>query len=90
MRIKEETWLYYDGLNVAILYLPGFTKLATEQLLTGGEIKGDIGEWETFNGCIDEVQLFEGVLEASFIRRSYQKAFSQKSYCPLNKAKPCR
>ncbi len=76
--VKEETRLYYDGLNVAILYLPGFTKLATEQLLTGGEIKGDLGEWETFNGCIDEVQLYEGVLDASFIRRTYQNFFPKK------------
>lgn len=76
--IKEEAWLYYDGLNVAILYLPGFSRIATEQLLTGGEVKGDIGEWETFNGCIDEVQLFEQVLDASFIRRSYQMFFQGK------------
>jgi len=76
--IKEEAWLYYDGLNVAILYLPGFIKLATEQLQTGGEIKGDLGEWETFNGTIDEVRLYEEILDPSFIRRSYQKIFPKK------------
>ena len=73
--IKEESWLYYDGLNVAILYVPGFNKAGAEQMLIGGEIKGDINEWETFNGCIDEVQIFEGILTPFFIKQGYQKVF---------------
>ncbi len=84
--IKEEAWLYYDGSNVAILYVPEFKRLATEQLLTGGELKGDIGEWETFNGCIDEVQLFEGILTASFVKQSFQKPFPPKP-APVKQSK---
>jgi endonuclease/exonuclease/phosphatase family metal-dependent hydrolase len=76
--VKEEAWLYYDGVNVAIIYLPGFTKIAAERLLIGGEIKGDINEWETFNGCIDEVQLFEGMLTPVYIKQTYQKVFPKR------------
>lgn len=77
--MKEEAWLYYDGINVAILYLPGLKKTAAEKLLTGGDIQGDIGEWGTFNGCIDEVQLYETAVNPLFIKRSYEKIFPGKS-----------
>lgn len=77
--LKEEVWLYYDGINVAVLYIPGFKKTAVEKLLIGGEVHGDLGEWETFNGCIDEVQLYETAVDPFFIKKNYEKIFPAKA-----------
>jgi len=74
--VKKEARFYYDGKNVAIYYTPQLTGLLTKQseLSIGGIEKGDLGEWETFNGMIDELELCEGILDAGQVLKSYQVA----------------
>ncbi|MFC0774928.1 LamG-like jellyroll fold domain-containing protein [Terrimonas alba] len=66
-REKEEVWLYYDGNNVAIIYVPGINKVSGDDLLIGGDSAGDFGEWETFNGYIDEIRIYDEVLTPQFV-----------------------
>nr|WP_198160647.1 endonuclease/exonuclease/phosphatase family protein [Pedobacter panaciterrae] len=72
--LKKEARFYYDGKNVAIYYTPELNELLTKQseLTIGGTEKGDLGEWETFNGMIDEFELSDGVLNAGEVLKSYQ------------------
>nr|WP_121270895.1 endonuclease/exonuclease/phosphatase family protein [Pedobacter schmidteae] len=60
---KKEVRMYYDGKNVAIYYTPQLTSLLTKhsQLTIGGREKGDLGEWESFNGMLDEVEVYGGI-----------------------------
>ncbi len=54
---KQEVWLYYNGKNVAIYHIPGANMLFGNKVTIriGGKIKGDMDEWEAFNGMLDEM-----------------------------------
>lgn len=64
---KEEVWLYYDGNNVAIISVPGIEKTSSNDLLIGGDAAGDLGQWETFNGYIDEIRIYDEVLTPQYV-----------------------
>ncbi|UKJ06809.1 endonuclease/exonuclease/phosphatase family protein [Solitalea lacus] len=74
---KKESRLYYDGLNVAIYYTPGLDSVnVADELHIGGKPSGDIGEWDTFNGCIDEVKVFDQILPSTYFINEYAKCYS--------------
>jgi endonuclease/exonuclease/phosphatase family metal-dependent hydrolase len=63
--LKQDAAFYFDGRNVAIIHTPGLRQLMADTLLIGGQLAGLANEWETFNGYIDEVKMYKGVLAAS-------------------------
>ncbi|WP_153797968.1 LamG-like jellyroll fold domain-containing protein [Foetidibacter luteolus] len=83
--VKEEAWLYYDGRNVAIVHTPDVRRIAPQKLLIGGDSTGYIAQWETFNGFIDEVQLFTGVLSPADIAKSVEGYFGPAAAVPSRK-----
>ncbi len=89
--VKKESQFYYDGLNTAIYYTPGLDSLhAAPKMYVGGAVSGDIGEWDSFNGMIDEVAFYNTVL---YCRRDIQtlssvlpRSPSQSTYAAGNSA----
>lgn len=76
---KMECSLYYDGERVAIYYTPGLSSMQEAATLNiGGNSKGDLGEWETFNGCIDEVALYQSVLPVASLQQACAKYLPAK------------
>lgn len=72
--VKKEVRFYYDGKNVAVYHTPLLVDMLTKdsELRIGGSQKGDLGEWDTFNGMLDEFSLHEGVFSAKQVLESYQ------------------
>jgi endonuclease/exonuclease/phosphatase family metal-dependent hydrolase len=78
---KMECSLYYDGLNVAVYYTPGLSGWQETPLLSiGGQLQGELGEWDTFNGCIDEVQLYKDILPVTTLQQTVSKYLPGKKY----------
>jgi len=73
---KEEVTLYYNQQQVAIYSLEGVLKKGTVQqvqLTIAGETRGELSEWESFNGQIDEVNIYSGLLSKEAIQAYYEK-----------------
>lgn len=69
---KREVWLYYNGLNVAIYHIPEYSGYgnARVRLRFGGTKKGEGNqEWNTFNGYLNQFQLYDSVLSPEAILR---------------------
>ena len=80
--IKNEVSLYYNDRQVAIYSLEGLdlnNKVSSIKLNVGGSYFGEIGEWKTFNGLLDEVQVFNTALTNADIVHYYQ-SFKKKSF----------
>ncbi|WP_190811167.1 endonuclease/exonuclease/phosphatase family protein [Flagellimonas sp. S3867] len=84
-RAKQEAWMYFDGKNVAIYNTPnlaGFeTDLAT--VIGGSDEKweyGSKGQWNAFNGFLDEVKMWSRPLKAKEVETLY------KQFYPNNKS----
>lgn len=70
----KEVRLYYDGRNVAVYFTPELSSLLTKQsqLIIGGPLSGDLSEWETFNGTLDELQVYDSLWSAAQIMNAYR------------------
>lgn len=70
----QEARLYYDGRNVAI-YDTGWLGTAPDSnhTVVGGILARWHGERESFTGRIDEVRLWDSVIDGDAIRASYER-----------------
>eukprot|EP01133_Synstelium_polycarpum_P018589 gene18589-22242_t len=70
---KKEVRLYYDGKNVAVYFTPELSDMLTKQtqLTIGGTASGDLSEWETYNGMVDELGVYNNSWDASQVMNSY-------------------
>lgn len=77
---KEEVWLYLDGKNMAIYNTPGLQGLDSKYatVVGGSDEKweyGSNGQWNAFNGFIDEVKVWKTVILAGEVERMYKEFF---------------
>lgn len=73
---KKEAAFYYDGQQVAIYHVPALPAASmADTLFAGGRPSGDFKEWNTFNGALDELSLYQSVLSAEQVRASYARYF---------------
>lgn len=75
-RVKQEVWMYLDGKNVAIYNTPGLKSLESEFFTVIGGTdeewdQGYYGQWNAFNGFIDEVKFWDTVINAKEVRSLY-------------------
>lgn len=73
---KEEVALYYNGKQVAIYSLEGMVPASTIssiKLKIGGEEKSDLGQWETFNGLIEDIKIYNNCLNENQINDLYSQ-----------------
>lgn len=90
---KQEIALYYNDLQVAIYSLEGLVpKLGAESVIlqVGGEEKGDLGEWETFNGTIDDLIIFDYALSKNDIQNYYSKFRNKRNQTPTHQVDSLR
>ncbi|MET6995902.1 endonuclease/exonuclease/phosphatase family protein [Chitinophaga defluvii] len=81
---KMECSMYYDGQQVAIYYTPGISGVQEAATLDiGGRKQGDLEQWEAFNGCVDEVGLYQSALSAEQIQQACTKYMPTKKRPPL-------
>ncbi|WP_339709195.1 LamG-like jellyroll fold domain-containing protein [uncultured Kriegella sp.] len=79
-REKQEIWLYFDGENVAIYNTPGLGNLETElsTVIGGSDEKweyGSYGQWNAFNGFIDEVKVWNRSLAPTEVNSLYSQFY---------------
>ncbi|NKI27460.1 hypothetical protein HCG49_12895 [Arenibacter sp. 6A1] len=90
-RVKEEIWMYFDGVNVAIYNASGLKDLKSDLETTFVGTSGRweyFGQWEAFNGYMDNISVWEAVLPTAKISENYQKYFQQnKPIYPINELK---
>jgi len=60
---KQEAWMFFDGINVAIYNIEGLGDLhSSAAIVIGGSDDkweyGSYGQWNAFNGYIDEVRIW--------------------------------
>jgi exonuclease III len=75
---KEEVWFYFDGINVAIYNTPGLSDLSSkwETTIGGTASNWDYrGQWEAFNGYIDNFSIWNSTRNANQIKNNYTKHF---------------
>ncbi len=85
---KQEVALYYNGNQVAIYSLEGMepaSEVGTIGLRIGGEKQGDLGEWEVFNGYIDDISLYNTNLSSDQIREIFNTYFPSERDLTLSK-----
>ena len=75
-RNKEEAWMYFDGINVAIYNTAGLRSMegGLSTVIGGADEKweyGSGGQWYAFNGYIDEVKIWDKVIPAPEILELY-------------------
>lgn len=75
-REKQEVWMFLDGKNVAVYNTPGITSFETEhQTVIGGTDEkweyGSNGQWYAFNGYLDEVKVWNTVINAAEVQKLY-------------------
>ena len=90
---KQEIALYYNDLQVAIYSLEGLVpKLGAESVIlqVGGEEKGDLGEWETFKGTIDDLIIFDYALSKNDIQNYYSKFQNKRNQTPTHQVDSLR
>lgn len=79
---KQVMWCYFDGRNVAVYNIEGLKGAASDAAtVIGGTDEyydwGSRGEWTAFNGKVDEVSLWNGVLTADDMLREYGRFFPE-------------
>lgn len=82
-REKQEVWMYLDGKNMAIYHTPDLSDLETafSTVVGGSDEKfeyGSNGQWNAFNGYIDEVKVWNQAITAAELKQQYL-AFFPKS-----------
>lgn len=73
---KEEVAFYYNGLQVAIYSIEDFIPESPALQISiqiGGDQKGDLGEWETFNGSIDDIKLYNSAWTRAEVKDYYRQ-----------------
>lgn len=75
-RDAHEVWMYLDGKNVAIYNTPGLGSLETKlsTVIGGSDEKweyGSNGQWNAFNGFIDEVKVWNTAISAAEVEKLY-------------------
>lgn len=85
---KQEAALYLDGRQMAIYHIPGIPAANSPgPLYAGGLPSGDIGEWNTFNGELDELVIYKTVLSPQQVRSSYARYFTPQPEMTLQPGK---
>lgn len=76
----EDVWFYYNGENVAIYHIGAKQQSDQGALLwIGGQPKGELGEWDTFNGSIDELEVHSSFLFPLDMKNRYQEFYSKSA-----------
>lgn len=75
---KDIVHFYYDGLNTAIYYVPYLDSLNGDSLYIGGRQFHEFEDRDSFNGCIDDLRLFNHALSSDYILKYYNKFSSLK------------
>ena len=75
---KQEAWVYFDGRNVAIINIPGIRNLDSDsRFVIGGTDEkweyGSYGQWNAFNGYIDEVKIWNRVISPIEVSSAYSQ-----------------
>jgi endonuclease/exonuclease/phosphatase family metal-dependent hydrolase len=89
-RNRGEARMYYDGLNVAIYNINSIGTLGKESLNIGASATSDRAEWDTFDGWIDEVAIWDRVLSAKEIIETYEMlrpSYHKAHNCSISKLK---
>ena len=74
--LRDDIWFYYNGENVAIYHVGSNYRLTKDGLITfGGKSKGDLEEWDTFNGSIDELEIHSSFLIPQQMKTRYQEFY---------------
>lgn len=76
-REKEEAWMYLDGKNVAIYNIAGLKGMNnTFSTVVGGSDEkweyGSAGQWNAFNGYLDEVKMWDQVVTPKQVTELYR------------------
>ena len=79
-REKQEVWVYLDGKNTAIYNTPGLGGLETKfsTVIGGSDEKweyGSNGQWNAFNGFVDEVKVWSSAVSATEVEKQYLQVF---------------
>ncbi|TKG95001.1 hypothetical protein EYV94_09815 [Puteibacter caeruleilacunae] len=85
-RSKGEVWFYFDGVNVAIYNTPGLTGLKSKWRTTLGGTASNwdyFGQWEAFNGYIDNFRMWDTHVDANEFSKSYQAVFPNSKQTAL-------
>lgn len=90
-RDKEELWMFFDGVNVAIYNISGLkdlkSKLETTFVGTAGRWEY-FGQWEAFNGYMDNISVWEMAMSKEIITDNYQNYFQlNNTVYPVNELK---
>ena len=80
---KKELWLYWDGHNVAIYNVEELDSIANDlPTVIGGTTEytewghhHSRGEWTAFNGKIDEVRFWKGIISPESVKAEYVNYF---------------
>jgi len=83
-RYVDEARMYFDGKNVAIYNIHGLRGMETNlRTIAGGSDEywewGSFGQWNSFNGYIDEVKIWNHVIKAEEILHAYNEFFPERS-----------
>lgn len=75
---KHEAWLFFDGKNVAIINIPNIKHLKSDsRLVIGGTDEkweyGSYGQWNAFNGYLDEVKIWKRIISPLEVSSEYAK-----------------
>ncbi len=75
-RDRNEVWLYFDGNNVAIYNTPDLMSLESEYstVIGGSDEKweyGSNGQWNAFNGYLDEIKVWNTVINSETVKELY-------------------
>ncbi len=74
----EDIWFYYNGENVAIYHVGSkYPSDQGVQLSIGGKQIGALGEWHTFNGSIDELEVHSSFLLPREMKNRYQEFYTK-------------
>ncbi|MDO5977408.1 endonuclease/exonuclease/phosphatase family protein [Flavivirga spongiicola] len=89
---KDEVWMYYDGINVAIYNTPGLKDLSSEWITTIGGTASNwsyLGQMEAFNGYLDNIKIWDDVITSDTVSKAYQQYFSLEALNsnPVNQIK---
>jgi len=74
--VNQDMWMYLDGKNVAIYNISGFKSTENSALtfIGGSNRKSDFdGQWDAFNGYIDEAKIWDRHISSKEVAELYGK-----------------
>jgi len=86
-RDLQEARIYFDGRNVAIYNIQGLQGMETDlRTIAGGSDEywewDSYGQWNSFNGYIDEVKIWDRAVEGEEIIHEYEEFFPEGNSIP--------